>query len=94
MLSKESYELLKNFPEKVYLKDRQPIHKELEDAGYLAVDRSSGGDIQHYFYYVTDAGRAAVEEYKYGRKTRGIAWAGVILGGLSLLIDLLEYLCH
>ncbi len=93
MLSKESYKLLKNFPERVYLKDRQPIHQELKEAGYLGVDRSSGGDIQHYYYYVTDAGRAAVEEYKYGRTTRGIAWAGVILGGLSLLKDLIECLC-
>lgn len=31
MLSKESYELLKNFPGKVYLKDRQTIHQELKE---------------------------------------------------------------
>lgn len=94
MLSKESYKLLKKFPGKVYLKDRQPIHQELKEAGYLDIDPTGGGDIQNYYYYVTDAGRAAVEEYKYGKTTRGIAWAGVILGGLSLLNDLVEYLCH
>lgn len=93
MLSKESYKLLKKFPGKVYLKNRQPIHKELEDAGYLDVNRDSGGDIQHYFYYVTDAGRAAVEDHEYAKTSRGIAWAGVILGGLSLLKDLIECFC-
>ena len=94
MISKESYKLLKNFPEKVCLKDQQPIHQELKEAGYLAVDPTGGGDIQNYRYYVTEKGRAAVEEYKYGKTTRGIAWAGVILGGLSLLNDLVEYFCH
>lgn len=91
MLSKESYEVLNNFPERLYIKDKQPIHHELLKLGYLRVKYDA--DRQSY-YCLTDPGRAAVEEYKYGRKTRGIAWAGVILGGLSLLIDLLEYLCH
>lgn len=63
MLSKESYELLKNFPEKVCIKDQQPIHQELKKAGYLDIDPTGAGDIQNYRYYVTDAGRAAVEEY-------------------------------
>lgn len=94
MLSKESYKLLKNFPEKVYLKDRQPIHQELKEAGYLDVNRDSGGDIQHYFYYVTDAGRAAVEEYRRTCVTQIVAWIGAGLGLFNLLKDLVENLCH
>lgn len=90
MLSKESYKLLKNFPEKVYIKDKQPIHHELFKAGYLAVGWDKDG---HNYYHITDVGHAAVEDHEYAKTSRGIAWAGVILGGLSLLKDLIECFC-
>lgn len=61
MLSKESYEVLNNFPEKLYIKDKQPIHHELLKLGYLRVKYDA--DRQSY-YCLTDPGRAAVEEYE------------------------------
>lgn len=65
MLSKESYEVLNNFPERLYIKDKQPIHHELLKLGYLRVKYDA--DRQSY-YCLTDPGRAAVEEYE--RKQR------------------------
>lgn len=61
MLSKESYEVLNNFPERLYIKDKQPIHHELLKLGYLRVKYDA--DRQSY-YCLTDPGRAAVEEYE------------------------------
>ena len=61
MISKESYEVLKNFPERLYIKDKQPIHHELLKLGYLRVKYDA--DRQSY-YCLTDPGRAAVEEYE------------------------------
>lgn len=92
MLSKESYELLKKFPEKVYLKDRQPIHQELKDAGYLSVDRSSGGDIQHYFYYVTEKGRSAVDEYRREQRKERRESASVWLSLIAIVVSVLALL--
>ena len=94
MLSKESYKLLKKFPGKVYLKDRQPIHQELKEAGYLGVNPTGDGNIQNYYYYVTDAGRAAVEEYKRTCVTQIVAWIGAGLGLFNLLKNLAEYFCR
>lgn len=60
MLSKESYEVLKNFPERLYIKDKRPIHHELFNAGYLAVGWENG---QNY-YHITQKGKTAVEKYE------------------------------
>lgn len=61
MLSRESYEVLNNFPERLYIKDKQPIHHELLKLGYLRVKYDA--DRQSY-YCLTDPGRAAMEEYE------------------------------
>ena len=61
MLSKESYEVLNNFPEKFYIKDKQPIHHELLKLGYLRVKYDEN---RQSYYCLTDPGRAAVEEYE------------------------------
>ena len=60
MLNKDSYEVLKNFPERLYIKDKRPIHHELFNAGYLAVGWENG---QNY-YHMTQKGKTAVEEYE------------------------------
>lgn len=60
MLNKESYEVLKNFPERLYIRDKQPIHHELFNAGYLDVGWENG---QNY-YHITQKGKTAVEEYE------------------------------
>ncbi len=66
MLSKESYEVLNNFPERLYIKDKQPIHHELLKLGYLRVKYDAN---RQSYYCLTDPGRAAVEEYE--RTQRG-----------------------
>lgn len=92
MLSKESYEVLNNFPERLYIKDKQPIHHELLKPGYLRVKYDA--DRQSY-YCLTDPGRAAVEEYE--RENRGeqredkslarATWANVI-SALALAVSI------
>lgn len=91
MLNKESYEVLKNFPEKLYIKDKQPIHHELFNAGYLAVGWENG---QNY-YHITQKGKTAVEEYE--REDRGeqredeslagTTWANII-SALALAVSI------
>lgn len=61
MLNKDSYEILKNFPERLYIKDKQPIHHELFKAGYLAVDWDED---HHNYYQISQKGKTAVEEYE------------------------------
>lgn len=53
--------MLNNFPDRLYIKDKQPIHHELLKLGYLRVKYDA--DRQSY-YCLTDPGRAAVEEYE------------------------------
>lgn len=66
MISKESYEVLKNFPERLYIKDKRPIHHELFNAGYLRVDPDES--LKRNYYHITQKGKTAVEEYE--RKQR------------------------
>ena len=61
MISKESYEVLKNFPGKLHIKDRQPIHHELFNAGYLHVDPDESFE---RYYRITQKGKTAIEEYE------------------------------
>lgn len=92
MLNKESYEVLKNFPEKLHIKDRQPIHHELLNAGYLRVDPD--GSFERY-YRITQKGKAAIEEYE--RSARGehrddealvrSTWANII-SALALAVSI------
>lgn len=59
MLSKESYEVLQNAPEKIY--DIEQIHRDLCKSGEL---KTKADKDMRIYCYVTDAGRAAVEEYE------------------------------
>ena len=92
MISKESYKLLKNFPEKVCLEDRQPIHQELKEAGYLAVDPAGGGDVRNYRYYVTEKGRAAVDEYRREQRKERRESASVWLSLLAIAVSIFTLL--
>lgn len=65
MLNKDSYEVLKNFPERLCIRDKQPIHHELLKAGYLRVNPDES--LERY-YCITQAGKNAIEEYE--RKLR------------------------
>ena len=61
MLNKDSYEILKNFPERLYIKDKQSIHHELFNAGYLRVDPDESFE---RYYHITQKGKTAIEEYE------------------------------
>ena len=92
MLSKESYEVLKNFPGKLHIKDRQPIHHELFNAGYLRVDPDESFE---RYYCITQKGKTAIEEYE--RSARGerrddeaivrSTWANII-SALALAVSI------
>lgn len=92
MLNKDSYEVLKNFPEKLYIKDKQPIHHELLKAGYLRVDPDESLE---RCYRITQKGKTAVEEYE--RENRGeqredkslarATWANII-SALALAVSI------
>ena len=92
MLSKESYEVLKNFPEKLNIKDRQPIHHELFNAGYLRVDPDKSFE---RYYHITQEGKTAIEEYeRSARKERRddeaivrSTWANII-SALALAVSI------
>ena len=92
MLSKESYELLKNFPERLYIKDKRPIHHELFNAGYLTVGLDKNN---HNYYHITEAGKTAVEEYERGNRSEqrdakslaGTTWSNII-SALALAVSI------
>ena len=93
MLNKESYEVLKNFPEKLHVKDKRPIHHELFNAGYLRVDPDES--LKRNYYHITQKGKTAVEEYE--RSARGerrddealvrSTWANII-SALALAVSI------
>lgn len=92
MLSKESYKLLKNFPERICLKDRQPIHQEMKEAGYLGVNPTGDGNIQNHYYYVTEKGRAAIDEYHRERRKERRESASVWLSLIAIVVSIFALL--
>ena len=92
MLNKDSYEVLKNFPERLYIKEKQPIHHELFNAGYLRVDPDES--LERY-YHITEAGKTAVEEYERENRSEqrdvkslaGTTWSNVI-SALALAVSI------
>lgn len=92
MLSKKSYETLKEFPERVYIRDARPIHRELEEMGYLRRHSDGGADLQLNFYCITEKGRAAVDEYRREQRKEWRENASVWLSLIAIAVSIFTLL--